>query len=158
MAGTVALVAGVHPLRRDAAVADRRILGFAHDGARLLGGVHLRDLDAHDPLIEDAWNEMHERFVNAYDRRHAGRLEPAGEIGDRLEIEGAVLVVDCAVIEPGRLDDPRDAARGELLEAGSECRPPFAHGAANAVLFHLGRSRLVCRKIAYSPVPAVPQR
>ena len=65
-----------------------------------------------------------------------GRLEPAGEIGDRFEIERAVLQVDHAVVEAGRLDDPRDAARGELLEAGAERRPPFAHGPADAVLFH----------------------
>ena len=143
VAGAVTLVAGVHPLPRDAAVADRRILGFPHDGARLLSVVHLRDLDAHDALIEDARDEMHERFVDAHDRRHARGLEPAGEIGDRLKIEGAVLVVDRAVIEAGRLDDPWDAARGELLEAGSERRPPFAHGPANAVLFH--GSLQVCR-------------
>src|SRR5262249_54926039 len=51
-------------------------------------------------------------------------------------IEGPVLVVDRAVIEAGRLNDPRDTARGELLEAGPERRPPFAHGPANAVVFH----------------------
>src|SRR5262249_18583586 len=113
-----------------------RILGFPDDGASLLSVVHLRDLDAHDPLIEDARDEMHERFVDAHDRRHAGSLEPAGKIGDRLKIKGPMLVVDRAVIEAGRLDDPRNTARGELLEAGSERRPPFAHGPANAVLFH----------------------
>src|SRR5262252_2701665 len=91
--------------------ADRRILGFPHDGARLIGVIHLRDLDAHDPLIEDARDEMHERFVDAHDRRHASSLEPAGEIGDRLKIEGAVLVIDRAVIEAGRLDYPRNCAR-----------------------------------------------
>ena len=135
------------PLPRDAAVADRRILGFPHDGARLLGVVHLRDLDAHDALIEDAGDEMHERFVDAHDRRHAGRLKPAGEIGDRLEIEGTVLVIDRAVVEARRLDDPRDAARGELLDAGSERRPSFAHGPAYAVLLHGWLQ--ACEKIEY---------
>src|SRR5437667_414387 len=31
----------------------------------------------------------------------------------------SVLVVDCAVIEAGRFDDPGNAARGELLEPGA---------------------------------------
>src|SRR5262245_7043213 len=79
---------------------------------------------------------MNERFVDAHERRYASSLEPGSEIGDRLKIEGPVLVVDRAVIEAGRLDDPRNTARGELLEAGPERCPPFAHGPANAVLFH----------------------
>ena len=46
-------------------------------------------------------------------------------------------LVDVAVIEAGRLDDPRDAARGEFLDTGPKGRPPFAHRPANAVLFHM---------------------
>src|SRR5262245_25031562 len=90
---------------------------------------------------------MRERFVDAHDWRHAGSLEPAGEIGDRLKIEGAVLVVDRTVIEAGRLDDPRDPARGELLEAGPKRGAPFPHGATNAVFFH--GSLQVRAEIAY---------
>jgi hypothetical protein len=74
--------------------------------------------------------------VDPHDWRHAGRLKPAGEIGDRLEIEGTVLVIDRAVIEAGCFHDPRDAARGELLEPGSERRSTFTHGPVYAVFFH----------------------
>src|SRR5262249_7515038 len=58
------------------------------------------------------------------------------------KVEGAVFVVDRAVIEAGRLDDPRDSARGEFLEAGAERRPPCVHGPADTVFFH--RSIQVC--------------
>ena len=107
-----------------------------HDRARLLDVVDLRDLDAHDPLIEDRRDQMREGLVDPHDRRDVGGLEPAGEIGDRLEVEGAVLVVDRAVVEAGGLDDPRHAARRELLEPGPERGPPLAHRPPYAVLFH----------------------
>jgi hypothetical protein len=32
---------------------------------------------------------VHERLVDAHDRRHRGRREPPGEIGDGFQIEGA---------------------------------------------------------------------
>jgi hypothetical protein len=54
---------------------------------------------------------MRERFVDARDRRNASNLQPAGEIGDCLNLEGPVLVVDRATIEAGRLDDPRNTVR-----------------------------------------------
>jgi len=104
--------------------------------ARLLDGVDLRDLDAHDPLIEDRRDQMRGGFVDPHDRRDVGGLEPPGEIGDRLEVEGTVFVVDRAVVEAGGFDDPRHPARGELLELGPECRPPLAHRPPYAVLFH----------------------
>src|SRR5437867_4331667 len=53
-----------------------------------------------------------------------GGREPPGEIRDRLEVEGAVFVVDYAVVEAGRLDDPRDPARCELLEPGPQRGAP----------------------------------
>ena len=134
--GAMAPVSGVHPLPRDAAIADRRIFCLGDDRARLLDAVDLRDLHAHDPLIEDRRDHVGEGFVDPHDRRDVGGLEPAGEIGDRLEVEGAVFVVDHAVIEAGGLDDPRHPARRELLEPGPKCGPPLAHRPPYAVVFH----------------------
>src|SRR5260370_30853871 len=57
-------------------------------------------------------------------------------MGDRLEVEGAVFVVDHAVVEAGGLDDPRHPARRELLEPGPQRGPPLAHRPTYAVLFH----------------------
>src|SRR5215472_11863561 len=70
------------------------------------------------------------------DSRNVGGLEPAREIGDRFHVERPVFVVDRAVIKAGRLDDPGNAARGELLEPGAQRRPPFAHRPPYAVFFH----------------------
>ena len=74
--------------------------------------------------------------MDPHDRRDVGGLEPPGEIGDRLEVEGAVFVVDHAVVEAGGLDDPRHPARRELLEPGPERCPPLAHRPPYAVVFH----------------------
>src|SRR5438270_11957268 len=79
---------------------------------------------------------MRERLVDPHDGRDVRGLEPARQIRDRLHVERAVLVVDRAVIEARRLDDPGDAARGELLEPGAERRPSFADRPAYAVFFH----------------------
>ena len=116
---------------------DRRILGFAHDGARFFRVLDARDLYAHDALIEHERNVMNERFVDAHDRRDVRGREPPGEIGDRFQIERAVLHVDHAVIEAGGFDDVRNAARRELLQPGSERGASLAHGPAYAVLFHV---------------------
>ena len=62
---------------------------------------------------------MRERLVEAHDGRDVRGLKPARHIRDRLHVERAVLVVDRAVIEAGRFDDPGNAARGELLEPGT---------------------------------------
>src|SRR3984893_13108320 len=56
VAGAVALVFGVRPLARDTPVSDRRILRQADDRARLFGVFHLGHLDAHDALIQNAWD------------------------------------------------------------------------------------------------------
>ena len=56
VAGAVALVSRVRPLAGDAPVPDRRILCQADDRARFFGGVHLGHLDAHDALIQNAWD------------------------------------------------------------------------------------------------------
>ena len=117
-------------------MADRRKLRLPHDRPRLLGIVDVRNLDAHDSLIEEPTDLVREGLVDAHDRRDVGGLEPAGEIGDRLEIERAVLVVDRDVVEAGRLDDPRHPARREFLQLGSKCCPPLAHRPSYAVLFH----------------------
>src|SRR6185312_4553241 len=109
-------IVDMHPGARDFAITDRRILRLPYDRARLLDGVDVRDLDAHDPLVEDRRDAVRVLLVDAHDRRDVGGLEPAGEIGDRLEVEGAVLLVDRDVVEARRLDDPRHAARRELLE------------------------------------------
>jgi hypothetical protein len=53
---------------------------------------------------------MRERFVEPNDGRDVRGLEPARQIGDRLHIERPVFMVDRAVIEACRLDDPGDAA------------------------------------------------
>src|SRR5262249_50280735 len=121
---------------RDAAMADRRILRLAHERARLLDAIDVGDLDAHDPLIEDRRDQMREGLVDPHDRRDVGGLEPAGEIGDRLEVEGAMFVVEHAVVEAGSLDDPRAPARRDLLDPGPQRRPPLAHRPPYAVLFH----------------------
>jgi len=53
-------------------------------------------------------------------------------------------VVDHAVVEAGGLDDPRDAARGELLEPGAKRGPPFAHRPSYAVVFHGSYEAPIC--------------
>src|SRR3954469_13085345 len=110
VAGAVALVPGVRPLAGDAPVADRRVLRQADDGARLLGVFHLGHLDAHDALIQDAGDQMRERFVEPNDGRDVRGLEPARQLCDRCDVERPVFVVDRAVIEAGRFDDPGNAA------------------------------------------------
>src|SRR5215467_13925676 len=67
VAGTVALVSRVRPLAGDTPVSDRRILRQADNRARLFGGFHLGQLDAHDALIQNAGNEMRERLVDPND-------------------------------------------------------------------------------------------
>ena len=62
---------------------------------------------------------MRERLVEPHDGRDVRGLKPARQIRDRFHVERAVLVVDRAVIEAGRFDDPGNAARGELLEPGA---------------------------------------
>src|SRR6185312_11164896 len=136
MPGTVAPVSRVRPLAGNAPVSERRILRQANDRARLLGGFHLGNLDAHDALIEDAGDQMRERFMQPHDGRDVGGLEPARQFRDRFQVEGPVFVVDRAIIEASRLDNPGNAARRELLEPGAQRRPPLAHGAPYAVLFH----------------------
>src|SRR5215831_8989290 len=79
---------------------------------------------------------MRERLVYPNDRRDVRGLEPARQIRDRFHVERSVFVVDRAVIETGRLDDPGNAARGELLEPGAQRRPSFAHRPPYAVFFH----------------------
>src|SRR5258706_9813120 len=54
--GAVTLVSRGWPLAGDAPVPDRRILRQADDRARLLGGFHLGNLNAHDALIQNAGN------------------------------------------------------------------------------------------------------
>src|SRR5271166_2203591 len=56
VAGAVALVSRVRPLAGDTPVSDWRILRQADDRARLLGVFHLGHLDAHDALIQNAWD------------------------------------------------------------------------------------------------------
>ena len=102
----------------------------------LLRVVDLRNLHAHDPLIEDRGDQMREGFVDPHDRGDVGGLKPPRQIRDRFEVEGAMFVVDHAVVEAGGLDDPRDAARCELLEPGAKRGPPLAHRTSYAVLFH----------------------
>src|SRR4051794_30780429 len=79
---------------------------------------------------------MRERLVDPHDGRDVRGLKPARQIRDRFHVERAVLVVDRTVIEAGRLDDPGNAARGELLEPGTQRRPSFAHRPPYAVFFH----------------------
>src|SRR6516165_11097369 len=79
---------------------------------------------------------MREGLVEPNDGRDVRGLEPARQIRDRFHVERAVFVVDRAVIEAGRLDDPGNAARGELLEPGAQRRPPLAHRPPYAVLSH----------------------
>src|SRR5208282_5974207 len=69
-------------------------------------------------------------------RGHVRGLKPPGEISDRFEVEGAMFMVDHAVIEAGGLDNPGDAARRELLKASAKCGPSLAHCAPYAVVFH----------------------
>ena len=132
----IAPVSGVHPLPRNPAVADRRIFRVSHNRARLIHVIDLGDLHAHDPLVEDRGDEIGKGFVDPHDRRDVGGLKPSGEIRDRFEVEGAMFVVDHAVVEAGGLDDPRDAARRELLEPGPKRGPPLAHRPPYAVVFH----------------------
>ena len=47
-----------------------------------------------------------------------------------------MFVVDHAVVEAGGLDDPRDTARCELLEASTNSGTPLAHRPPYAVFFH----------------------
>src|SRR5258708_2760345 len=61
---------------------------------------------------------------------------PYAETGVRLEVEGAVFVVDHAVVEAGGLDDPRPPARRDLFYPGPQRAPPLAHCSSYAVLFH----------------------
>src|SRR5271166_4375748 len=80
---------------------------------------------------------MRERLVEPNDGRDIRGPEPARQVRDRLHVERPVFVVDRAVIEACRLDDPGDAARCELLEPGAQRRPPFAHRPPYAVFFHV---------------------
>src|SRR5438128_11395244 len=94
---------------------------------------------------------MRERLVEPHDGRDVRGLKPARQIRDRFDVERAVLVVDRAVIEAGRLDDPGNAARGEFLEPGAQRRASFAHRPPYAVFFHGSRHlrpELIC--MAYS--------
>jgi hypothetical protein len=52
----MALVSRVRPLAGNTPVSDRWILRQADDRACLLCGFHLGHLDAHDALIQDAWD------------------------------------------------------------------------------------------------------
>jgi hypothetical protein len=97
------------------AIAARRGPGYATGTSRApsqapLDVVDVRELDAHDPLIEDRRDQMREGLVDPRDRRDVGGLKPAGEIRDRLEVKGAVFVVDHAVVEARGLDDPAPRA------------------------------------------------
>ncbi len=137
--GAIALVSRVHPLPRDAAIADRRIFCLPCDRACLLGVVDLGNLHAHDPLIEDRGDQIREGFVDTHDWRDVGGLKPPGEIRDRFEVEGAVFVVDHAVVEAGGRDDPRHAARRRLsfaLEPGAKRGPP-SYAPRRRMLFSL---------------------
>src|ERR1700722_8350467 len=82
MAGPVALVSRVRPLAGNAPVPHRRVFRQTYDSPRLLGGFHFGDLDAHDALIQDAGDQMRERFVDPNDGRDVCGLEPARQIGD----------------------------------------------------------------------------
>src|SRR6266404_1542182 len=79
---------------------------------------------------------MRERLVDPHDGRDVRGLKPAREIRDCFHVERAVLVVDRAVIESGRFDDPGNAARSELLEPGAERRASFAYRPPYAVFLH----------------------
>ena len=136
MAATVRLVSRVRPLSRNAAVPDRWIFRQAHDGPSLLGGFDLGHLDAHDALVQDAGDQMREILVDAHDGGDVGGLEPARQIGDRFHVERPVLVVDGAIVEAGRLNDPRHPARGEFFQPSAQRRPPLAHRPPYRVLFH----------------------
>ena len=72
--GAIAPVSGVHPLPRDAAIADRGKFGLPRDRARLFRVIDLRDLDAHNPLIEDPRDQIGEGFVDPHDRGNVGGL------------------------------------------------------------------------------------
>ena len=65
--GAMALVLRMRSLSGETTVADGRVLGQLHDGARLLGIVHLGDLDAHDTLVQDTGDHMHEGLVQPHD-------------------------------------------------------------------------------------------
>jgi len=64
-------------------------------------------------------NEMRERLMDPNDGGDVRGLEPARQIGDRFHVERPMFVVNRAVTEVSRLDDPGNAARGELLEPGA---------------------------------------
>jgi hypothetical protein len=63
---------------------------------------------------------IREGSADTNDRRDVGGLKPPGEIRDRFEIEGAVLVVDHMLVEARGSHDPRASARRELLEPGAK--------------------------------------
>src|SRR5438132_4404260 len=56
VASAIAVVSRVRPLAGDTPVSDRRILRQADDRVRLFGVFHLGHLDAHDALIQNAWD------------------------------------------------------------------------------------------------------
>src|SRR5262245_22824594 len=87
-----------------------RIFRLPHDGARLLDVVDLRNLYAHDPLIEDRRDQIREGFVDPHDRRDVGGVKSPGEIRDRLDVGGAVFVVYHTVVEARGLDNPQAPA------------------------------------------------
>ena len=89
---------------------DRRILRQAGERARFLSVFHLGHLDAHDALIQDTGDQMRERLVEPNNGCDVRGLEPARQIGDRFHVERPVFVVNRAVVEAGRLDDPGNAA------------------------------------------------
>src|SRR5271166_2551425 len=67
-------------------------------------------------------------------------------------ISTRMFVVDHAVVEAGGLDDPRDAARRELLEPGPKRGPPLAHRPPYAVFFHASYEAPIARqRIPNSP-------
>src|SRR5882757_9409762 len=67
-----------------------------------------------------------------------------------------MFVVDHAVIEAGGLDDPGDAARCELLEAGAKRGPPLAHRPPYAVLFHGYEAPIARQRIPHWPCDTSP--
>jgi hypothetical protein len=136
VASPISLVARVGTHLRDSAVSYRRILGFLDDGARFFRAVDVGDLYSHDALIQHGWNQMNECFMDAHDGRHFRGREPRSEVGDRFQIERAMLHVNHAVVKTGGFDDARNAPRHKLLQSGSERDPPFSYGLTYAVLFH----------------------
>src|SRR5262245_13043673 len=79
---------------------------------------------------------MDEGFVDTHDGRHVRCREPSGKISDGFQIERAVFQIDHRVIETGRFDDPRHAARGKFLDSGAERGTAFTHSPAYAVFLH----------------------